>query len=95
VILSGELSQIIRQYLYVQCTNHGCRAINQLQQVKGTADLPFELFLQRLNAQGLEILSPWVDDEKQLILEAVWAELHKAWADKEWWAGCREIDEPK
>ncbi len=52
-----------------------CQALNQLwklisvtAQLTGTAELPTELFLQRLNAQGLEIFSPWVDkvDGKQL-----------------------------
>jgi hypothetical protein len=53
------------------------------------------MFLQRLNAQGLEISSPGVDnlEEQQLILEAVWPDLHKAWTAKERGAGCLEIDE--
>jgi hypothetical protein len=52
--------------------------------------LPFELFLQRLNAQGLEISSPWMDtfDGEQLILEE-----HKEWSAKERWVGCQEMDE--
>ena len=97
--LPGEISQTIQQYLYIQCTNNGCRAINQLQQlisIRGIADSSFELFLQRLSAQGLEISSPWVDNlgGEQLVLEAVWPDVHRAWAAKERWAGCREIDEP-
>ena len=74
--LPGEISQTIQQYLYIQCTNNGCRAINQLQQlisIRGIADSSFELFLQRLSAQCLEISSPWVDNlgGEQLVLEAV------------------------
>ncbi len=95
--LPGEISQIVRQYLYLQCTANGCHALNQLQQlirVRGTAASPLELFLQRLNSQGLEISSPWANNTEQLILEAVWPEVHSAWAEKEQWAGCTELDEP-
>ena len=56
--LPGEIAQIVRQYIYLQCTKNGCHALNQLQQlitVRGHADSPLELFLQRLNSQGLEI----------------------------------------
>jgi hypothetical protein len=54
------------------------------------------LFLRLLNAQGLEISSPWVgnSDGEQLILEAVWPDVHTAWAAKERWAGCSDIDYP-
>jgi hypothetical protein len=97
--LPGEISQIIEQRLYIQCTNKGCSAINQLQQlisIRRIAESSFELFLQLLNAQGLEISSPWVDnlDGEQLILEAVWPDVHKAWTAKERWAGCCDINDP-
>ncbi len=95
--LPGEISQIVRQYLYLQCIANGCHALNQFQaviRVRGTADSPLELFLQRLNSQGLEISSPWANSTEQLILEAVWPEVHKAWEEKERWAGCTELDEP-
>ena len=96
--LPGEISQFTKQYLYIQCTNHGCKALNQLQKlisITGTAESPTELFLQRLNAQGLEISSPWGDNlaGEQLILEAVWQDVYKAWSDKERWAGCQEMDD--
>ena len=83
--LPGEIAQIVRQYIYLQCTKNGCHALNQLQQlitVRGHADSPLELFLQRQNSQGLEISSPWAGSTEQLILEAVWPDVHKAWAEK-------------
>jgi hypothetical protein len=40
-----------------------CKKKNQkLKSIKGIAESAFELFLQVLNAQGLEISSPWVDN---------------------------------
>ena len=62
--------------------------------MRGSAESPLEMFLQRLNSQGLEISSPWANSTEQFILEAVWPELHKAWAEKERWEGCTELDEP-
>ena len=96
--LPGEISHFTKQYLYTQCTNYGCKALNQLQKlisITGTAESPTELFLQRLNAQGLEISSPWGDNlaGEKLILEAVWQDVYKAWIDKGHWAGCQEIDD--
>jgi hypothetical protein len=43
--LQNKISQIIKQYLYIQCTNNGCSAINRLQKlisIKGrdVSDLP-------------------------------------------------------
>ena len=47
-------------------TVHGCTALSQLQQVlrlngqaHSESDSVVELFLQRLDEQGLEISSPW------------------------------------
>ena len=51
--LPGEISQIVRQYLYLQCTANGCHSLNQLQtliSVRGSAESPLELFFQRLNS---------------------------------------------
>ena len=62
--------------------------------MRGSADSPLDLFLQRLNSQGLEISSPWANSTELLITEAVWPEVHKAWAEKERWADCTELDEP-
>ena len=95
--LPGEISHIVQQYLYLQCTANGCHSLIQLQtliSVRGSAESPLELFLQRLNSQGLEKSSPWANSTEQFILEAVWPEVHKAWAEKERWAGCTELDEP-
>ena len=88
--LPREITQIVQQYLYLQCTANGCHSLNQLQtliSVRGSAESPLELFLQRLNSQGLEISSPWANSTEQFILEAVCPEVHKAWAEKERWAG--------
>jgi hypothetical protein len=79
--LPGEISQIVRQYLYIQLKENGCHALNQLQHVLsvwGTPDSPLELFLERLIFQGLEIVSLWASSTEQLILEAVRLEVHKA-----------------
>ncbi len=32
-------------------------------------------------------------DGEQLILEAVWQDVHKAWAEKQRWVGFQEMDE--
>ena len=90
--LPREVSQIVQQYLYLQCTANGCRSLNEIQQlisvpVRGSAESPLELFLQRLNSQDLEISSPWANSTEQFIQQAVWPEVHKAWAEKERWAG--------
>ena len=72
--LPGEISQIVQQYLYLQCTANGCHSLNQLQtliSVRGSAESPLELFLQRLNSQGLEISSPWANSTEQFILEGL------------------------
>jgi hypothetical protein len=36
--LPGEFVQIIKQYLYIQCTNNGCSANNQLQKLLSIKD---------------------------------------------------------
>ena len=69
--LPGEISQIALQYRYLQCTANGCHSLNQLKtliNVRGSAESPLELFLQRLNSQGLEISSPWANSTEQFIL---------------------------
>ena len=53
--LPGEISPIVRQYLYLQCTANGCYSLNQRQQlirVRGSVDSPLDLFLPRLNSKG-------------------------------------------
>ena len=88
--------QIVKQYLFLQSTANCCHALNQFQQlilVLGTADWPLKLFLQRLNTQGLEISSLWASCDEQLILEAIWPDLHRAWVEEELWAGCKEQDD--
>ena len=51
-----------------------------------------EKLLLRLNEQGLEISSPWVANQEQLVVEALWPRHHQAWKEKERWGGCRELD---
>ncbi len=51
-----------------------------------------EELLLRLNEQGLEVSSPWVLDQEQLLVEVLWPRLHQAWREKERWDGCRELD---
>ena len=63
VSLPGEVSRIVIHYLKQQCIAHGCHTLNQLQlllRVGGKADSVLELFLLRMDEQGLEISSPWV-----------------------------------
>jgi hypothetical protein len=40
----------------------------------------------------LEISSPWVANQEQLVVEALWPRLHQAWKEKERWGGCCELD---
>ena len=45
-----------------------------------------------MNEQGLEVSSPWVLDQEQLLVEVIWPRIHQAWREKELWGGCRELD---
>ena len=94
VSLPGEISQIVTHHLKQQCIAHGCYTLNQLQlllRVTSKAKSVLELFLSRLDEQGLEISSPWMAPEAQSITEILWPRIHKAWLDKERWTGCREV----
>jgi hypothetical protein len=51
-----------------------------------------EKLLLRLNEQGLEVSSPRVVDQEQLLVEVLWPRLHQAWREKERWCGCSELD---
>ncbi len=51
-----------------------------------------EKLLLRLNEQGLEVSSPWVLEQEQLLVEVLWPRIHQAWKEKERWGGCRELD---
>ncbi len=90
----GEISQITTHYLQQQCTAHGCHALNQFQlllRVRGNAETVLERFLLRLDERGLEISSPWETSADKTPLEALWPRLHKAWLEKERWAGCTKV----
>jgi len=96
VSLPGVISQIVRRHLQQLCISHGCHTLNQLQQllrVRGRADTVLELFLLRLDEQGLEISSPWPPCADQSIAAVLWPRLYPAWLEKERWSGCRELDE--
>jgi hypothetical protein len=61
VSLPGETSQIVLHSLRQQCISRGCRTLNQLQRlvrIAGRAKSVLELFLLRLDEQGLDISSP-------------------------------------
>ena len=47
-------------------------------------------FFLRLDEQGLEISSPWESSPVTSLLETLWPRLHKAWLEKECWAGCHD-----
>ena len=94
VCLPGDISRITIHCLQQQCIAHGCYALNQLQlllRLRGNAETVLERFLLRLDEQGLEISSPWASGTEQSLLETLWPRLHKAWLEKERWAGCREV----
>ena len=62
ISVPGEISEMVVQYLKRQCTAYGCQTLNQLQlmlRLIVRADSVPELFLQRLDEQGLEASSPW------------------------------------
>ncbi len=84
--LPGETSQIVLHYLRQQCISRGCRTLNQLQRlvrIVGRAKSVLELFLLRLDKQGLDISSPWEHSEEDSIIETLWPRLYRAWLEKE------------
>jgi hypothetical protein len=92
--VTGEISRIMMHYLEPQCIAHGCYALNQLQlllRVRGNAETVLERFLLRLDERGLEISNPLGPSADRTLLEALLPRLHKAWPEKERWAGCTEI----
>jgi len=93
ISLPSEISSIVVHYLQQQCSVHGCHAFNQLQLLLrvGKADTVLEMLLARLDEQGLEISSPWAADDEEYIVDALWPRIHKAWLEKERWAGCTEV----
>ena len=87
-------------YVQEQYVAHCCHTLNQLQlllQVGGKADSVLELFLLRMDEQGLEISSPWeigTDDSIIQGFQALWSSVtYSAWLEKELWGGCREVAE--
>ena len=79
-----------------QCVAHGCHTLNQLQlllRVAGKADSVLELFLLRMDEQGLEISSPWAIGADDSIVQTLWPRVYRAWLEKERWKGCREVAE--
>jgi len=92
VSLPGEISKIVIHHLKQQCTMHGCHALNQLQLLirVGKADTVLERLLDRLDKQGLEISSPWGDNQEEYVVAALWPRIHKAWLAKEKRAGDQE-----
>ena len=96
ISLPGEISEMVVHYLKRQCTAYGCQTLNQLQlmlRVIGRAVSVLELFLYRLDEQGLEVSSPWGAGEEVSIAESLWPALHRAWLRKQQWSGCTELDE--
>ena len=70
-------------YLRMQCTVHGCKALNQLQllhRLGRRAESVLELFLLPLDEQGLEISSPWAHSEDESIVENLWPKLYDVWS---------------
>jgi hypothetical protein len=85
ISLPGESSEMVVNYLKRQCTAFGYYALTQLQlmlRALGNADSVPELFLQRLDDQGLEVSSPGGASEEESIAEALWPALHRAWLQK-------------
>ena len=56
------------------------------------SDSVVELFLWRLDEQGLKISSLWEPMHGSLIVDIFWTQLCGAWRSKEEWAGCSELD---
>jgi hypothetical protein len=68
--------------------------LNQLQlllRIRGKVEPVLERFLLRLDEQSLEISSPWGSSPAISLLESLLNRLHKAWLEKERWAGCLEL----
>jgi hypothetical protein len=61
--------------------------------IGGRATSVLELFLLRLDEQGLNISSPWGISGKDSIVGTLWPKLYATWLRKEQWAGCREVIE--
>ena len=81
-------------YLQVQCTVHSCKTLNQLQlllRLGGRAVLVLELFLLRVEEQGLEVSSQRAASEDKSIVEKLWPKLFNAWKEKEFWSECTEL----
>jgi hypothetical protein len=94
VNLPGEISRIVTHCMKKQCVAHGCHTLNQLQlllRVGGKADSVLELFLLRLDEQGLEISSPCEVGTDDSIVQVLWPRIYSAWLEKVRWRGCREI----
>ncbi len=93
--LPGKISQMFGQNLRQQCTLHCCHTLSQLQyllQIYETTKALLEIFLLRLNEQGLEIPNPWESNHDESLIEVFWPRLHGAWLEKSPRAGCRELD---
>ena len=94
--LPGEISTLVLTRLRASCRARGCRSFSQLQKVvranESAESIP-ELLALRLDEQGIELSTPWPQDPGQLILEALWPQVSKAWRDKLKWRGCTELSE--
>ena len=52
-----------------------------------------ELFLLRMDEQGLDTSIPWGNSGEDSIVGTLWPKLYATWLSKEQWAGCREVVE--
>ncbi|MFM9151106.1 MAG: RNA-directed DNA polymerase, partial [Candidatus Planktophila sp.] len=96
ICLPGEISQIVTHHLEQTCLAHGCYALNQLQCLLrlggGHGALSVvERLLLCLDEQGLVVSSPWPQRDDQLITAELWPQMWAAWAERQKWAGCREL----
>jgi hypothetical protein len=80
--------------LKVHMIKSQCTGINHATgtQISETTEAVLELFLLRLNEQGLEISCPWESDHDESLIEVLWPRLYGAWLEKSRWTGCRELD---